>query len=190
MAHGHDSFMALQDVPEDESGSPVQDFEAFTRAQHADLLKYFRAHLPSDTDAQDAAQESLLRLLQYRGKPAGEWRPLLFGIATNLVAEFYRRSEARHTGKHVALDEERLQSEAAGPDEEIERNQRKALLRAAILELSPRSRQIYLLSRVDGLTYPQIAQRCGISPKAVETSIARTVGELALRVGGRDRRAL
>ncbi len=191
MAHGHDNTMALpRDLPGGEPCAASEEFDAFAGALRVDLLKYFRAHLPTDADAQDAAQESLLRLLRYRdSEPASAWQPLLFRIASNVVAEFYRRSEAHRTKQHVPLDEVPLPSEALEQEEITERRQRKSLLRTAILSLSPRPRQIYLLSRVDGLTYPQIAVRCGISVKAVETSIARTSVILAERVGVRSSRA-
>lgn len=191
MAHGDNSYMELaRSLPDGEPCADARDFDAFARDQHATLLKYLRAHLPTDADAQDAAQESLLRLLRYRdSEPADAWRPLLFRIASNLVGEFYRRGESRHAKQHVPLEDVPLQSEAPAQEELTERRQRKALLRTAILSLAPRSRQVYLLSRVDGLTYPQIAKRCGITVKAVEKSISRTIAILAERVGAGDHRA-
>lgn len=189
MAHGQDIVGLTREAPDEVSCADVDAFDAFARAQRGDLLKYFRFHLPTEADAQDAAQESLLRLLRYREQPRESWRPLLFRIASNLVGEFYRRNATHHAGQHVPLDEVRLESAAPDPLERIDRRQREALLRAAILALSPRSRQIYLLSRTSGLSYAQIAQRCGITVKAVETSIARTIVELARCVGAGGHRA-
>lgn len=187
MVPGQDCLTVLPQ--EGGEGEACPDFEDFARDQRDDLLKYFKAHLPAEADAQDASQESLLRLLRYRSEPASVWRPLLFRIATNVVGEFYRRGESHHVRQHVPLEAVPLFSEAVENEERMERSQRKALLRAAILSLAPRARQIYLLSRVDELTYPQIAQRCGISVKAVEKSISRTIAALAERVGGGGDRA-
>lgn len=186
MTHGHDSYLPFSPVLADEEpgATAAPDFDAFLRASRGELLKHLRAHLPSDADAQDAAQESLVRLLRYRDEAASAWRPLLYRIGTNVVAEFYRRRGSHHAEQHVPLETVPLVSETVEHEERIERRQRKALLRAAILALPPRSRQIYLLSRVDGLSYAQIAKRCGISVKAVEKSLSRAIASIAAHVGG------
>ncbi|TMN24197.1 RNA polymerase sigma factor [Pseudoxanthomonas sp. X-1] len=190
MAHGQDSFLPLPPVlADEESCADARDFDAFMRQSRGALVKHLRAHLPSDADAQDAAQESLLRLLRYRGEAPGAWRPLLYRIATNVIGEFYRRRGTHRAAHHVPLDTVPLVSEAVEHEERIERSQRQALLRAAILALPARSRQIYLLSRVDGLSYAQIAARCGITVKAVEVSLSRALGAIAAHVGAGSGRA-
>ncbi|WP_298707308.1 RNA polymerase sigma-70 factor [Chitinophaga sp.] len=47
---------------------------------------------------------------------------------------------------------------------------------AALDKLTERSREIFLLSRRDHLTYKEIAERLGISVKAVEKHMSRTLG--------------
>jgi RNA polymerase sigma-70 factor (ECF subfamily) len=42
------------------------------------------------------------------------------------------------------------------------------LLQQLLRELPPKVRDVYLLCRVAGLTYGEVAQRCGISVKRVE----------------------
>ncbi|MCR6700953.1 MAG: sigma-70 family RNA polymerase sigma factor [Dokdonella sp.] len=190
MTHGHDSYVPFPSAfADEESCATGQDFDAFMRASRDGLLKYLRSHLPSDADAQDAAQESLLRLLRYRGEPAHAWRPLLFRVASNVVGEFYRRRASHQAQHHVPLDAVPLVSEAIEHEERIEQSQRKALLRAAILALPPRRRQIYLLSRVDGLSYAQIAEHCGISVMSVEKSVGRAVASIDAYVRGTRPRA-
>ena len=45
----------------------------------------------------------------------------------------------------------------------------------AINKLPEKARVIFLLSKVDGLTYKEIAERLGISKKTVETQIVRSL---------------
>jgi RNA polymerase sigma-70 factor (ECF subfamily) len=51
-------------------------------------------------------------------------------------------------------------------------------LRAAVDELSPRGREVFLLSRRDGLTPAQIAAALGIHVQTVYTLLARALQEL------------
>ena len=55
-------------------------------------------------------------------------------------------------------------------------------MRAAILQLPLRCRQVYLLNRIDGMSYPQIASHCDISVKAVEKHIGKALTMLRLRL--------
>lgn len=190
MAHEHQSPMEQSqngsDKPEPQGD---RSFDEFTFGERAQLLRYFRNHLPSEEDAQDAVQESFMRLLRYRDSdPPSAWGPLLYRIASNTVAEFFRRRTTRSHNKHVALGDE-LISQDPSQEELIEQEQRAALLRAAILALPSRCRQVYLLSRADKLTYPQIATRCGISVKTVEKHMVHALLLLHQQVGGKAKGA-
>jgi len=60
-------------------------------------------------------------------------------------------------------------------------------IQAALAALAPRTREVFLLSRDQGLTYPAIAETLGISVKTVETLMSR--GLRALREALGDLRA-
>lgn len=186
MAHGHNSTLQLpRDLPADEPcEQQTQGFETFSREQYGGLLQYLRRRTPNEEDAKDAAQESLIRLLRYREtEPATAWKPLLYRIAINVVGEQFRRAGARCANQHVPLEGLEIPSESPAQEDLVEQQQREALLRAAILSLPPRPRQVYLLSRMDGLSYKQIARHCGISVKTVEKHMTQALAMLAERAG-------
>ncbi len=70
-------------------------------------------------------------------------------------------------------------AEAVSPEPSPEQHAsgREALARmqAAIGQLPARCREVYLLHRIEGMTYPEIAHRSGISSKAVEKHISRAL---------------
>lgn len=68
---------------------------------------------------------------------------------------------------------------AARPDGLAQASQLAAEIRDAIAALPPRGREMFELNRFEGLTYQQIAERCGVSYKTVETHIRRAL--MALR---------
>ena len=147
-------------------------------------MNFLRRRTANEEDAKDAAQESLMRLMRYRdAEPEGAWRPLLYRIAINIVGEQYRRSNARQCSHHVAIDNLELVSDEPTQEELVARAEQEAWLRQAILSLPPRWRQIYLLSRMQGMTYAQIASHCSISVKTVEKHMTNALAALCDRVG-------
>lgn len=186
MTHGHNSALEMsRDLPDDEAcPQQTQGFETFSREQYTGLLQYLRRRLPNEEDAKDATQESLIRLLHYREtQPASSWKPLLYRIAINVVGEQFRRAGARRANQHMPLEDVEIPSEEPTQEDLVEQQQREALLRDAILSLPPRPRQVYLLSRMDGLSYKQIARHCDISVKTVEKHMTQALAMLAERAG-------
>ncbi|KZD04114.1 RNA polymerase sigma factor [Oceanibaculum pacificum] len=138
-------------------------------AQHHQALCRFLTHfLGSRDQAADLAQESYLRFLKaVRETPAQDGRGLLFTIAANLARDV-RRQQARRPHVDIVTVAASLPSPAASPEVTLEARRRLALVRDAIAELPPRSREVFLLFRLEGLSYRDIAGRLGISPRTVE----------------------
>jgi RNA polymerase sigma-70 factor (ECF subfamily) len=120
--------------------------------------------------AEDLAQEAYARAAAFRGEVRNP-RGFLARVAVNAARDLARRRAVRpatvelwHQAPGVAAP--------ASQDTAVQ-------LKQVILALPPRLREVFLLSRFGGLTYPQIAEHCGISVKTVE---ARMTKALALCV--------
>jgi len=131
--------------------------------------------------AVDLAQEAFVKLYQARKhyRPQGQFSTWLFAIAANLA-----RNHARWTSRHptVSLDATDPQGaqtlpEAADlrptPGEAAVAREKSAALNAAILALPLDLREALTLLVHEEMSYAQIAQLAGCSPKAVETRIYR-----------------
>lgn len=190
MAHGHDSLLELpRDLSADEPRVDVRGFEAFSREQYGSLLQFLRLRT-SEEDARDIAQESVTRLLRYRDtEPASAWRPLLYRIARNLLNEQYRRSQSRKEHQNVPLDTIEVADPAPPLELVLMQEQQEAWLRAAMLALPPRCRQVFVLCRVDGLSHAEVARRCGISVKTVEKHLTKALAALCDKAGVWDSNA-
>ena len=137
---------------------------------HDDSLRaYLRKSLPCAADADDAAQETYVRLL--RAKTADKIRairPLLFTIARNAVHDFFSaRSRTHHievteTAVLPVLEEER------GTIESLCHAQELALLAEAIDTLPERQREVILLRKIKGYPQKDIARLLGITEHTVE----------------------
>lgn len=156
-----------------------EGFEHFV-AERAQPLRQFllRMKVP-EHDVQDVVQESLARLLRYRdSEPATAWQALLYRIAINVVRDRARharveRSVAQESASSAIVDE--AASHEPSPEQHASDRQQLALMQAAVMRLPPRCREVYLLHRIEGMTYPEIARHGGVSLKAVEKNIARAL---------------
>lgn len=159
-------------------------FERFLHEQRDGLIGFLRSRTRSEEDAQDAAQESLVKLLRYRDtEPPENWKALLYRIATNVAHDQARHGQRRHASSHVPLDDVEfvLSSDVTPMDDRLIQHQELARIGVVIDCLPPRRREIYLLSRVEGMKNAEIACHCGISIKAVEKHM--TLAMAAVRRG-------
>lgn len=106
MSHG--TADAAHDLPyrspPEEAGN--RRFDEFVRAQYRDLVNFLRHRTATEQDAEDAAQESLTRLLRYCAtEPRETWKSLLYRIATNLATDQHRRAQRRQADQHVPVED-------------------------------------------------------------------------------------
>lgn len=156
-------------------------FEALCRRYRESVFRLLHARIDNEDDAAELAQEALLRVMRYRDCNARSLRGLLMRTALNLAAS--HRLLARVQWTHVPLDGLQLVSDAPALDEQLDREQRRQQVMAAIKALPPRRRDILLLRVVSELSHREIAQRCGISQTAVEKHLARAQAAIRARVG-------
>ncbi len=137
-------------------------------------LRYAARILADRAEAEDVAQEAMLRLWRI----APDWRngeaqprTWLYRVVTNLCND---RLRARKRRSVVPIDEvaEPLDP-AAGVLAEIIEDERMAALTLALQCLPERQRQAVILRHIEGLTNPEIAAILEIGVEAVESLTAR-----------------
>lgn len=150
--------------------------EAMTSSRD-ELLRYLRRRTRDDETAADLTQETFSRMMVYRDSPNIESHTLLmYRIAHNLVLELQRSRFRRHAAHHVSLSlAEPLHAEEPEVEEIADAWSLDQLIKRALLELPPKCRLAFKLSRFDGLTYPEVAAKMGISVKMVEKHISKAL---------------
>lgn len=138
------------------------------------LRRFVRGRVATREDAEDVIQEAYLRVLRYSAEHAVESQErLLFSAAKNLAVDSRRR---RYVRTRTATDYAVLEScTQTWPDahEVVYASQRLNKVELAVAQLPPRCREVFLIHRLDGLSYSQIAVQLGISVSAVEKHMAR-----------------
>ncbi len=161
---------------ESESASDRSQFiEQLFQRYKPRLLGYVTNLLRSEADAQDIVQETYIRLLEAKhlDRLESRVRGYMFKIATNLVRDHARRQRVR--GEQVPYESYDLTSDEPQPDRVADWNQGLLIVKQALLDLTPRCRQVFLLHVAEHLSYREIAQRLDISKKTVERDIRLAV---------------
>jgi RNA polymerase sigma-70 factor (ECF subfamily) len=139
------------------------------------LRRLLRSRGRNIDDTDDLIQEAFLRLQLYcREHTVEKTEAFLVRVAMNLSAD-QARQEHRVTFQHGAL--EKLQLIDPGPAADAVYAAQKRLLhwREGLMALTPRRREVFLLNRVEGYSFPQIAARLGISLSMVEKHAAKAL---------------
>jgi RNA polymerase sigma-70 factor (ECF subfamily) len=150
---------------------------------HAPRLLRFFARRAGREDADDLVQESFVRFADARAQQAREIdRPeaYLSRIATNLLRNRAKLALRRSLAGHIPAADVPL----TGPDPVAALEARDQIdhLQRALMSLGPKTREIFLAHRLDGLTYKDIATQTGLSLKGVEWHMAKAIAHLDRRL--------
>ena len=144
------------------------------------LRRYFQKKAPL-AEVEDLVQEVFLKM-QARGAGAQEHpqnlEGYLFRTAANVLVTHHRRSRAQGWGRLDPLEDFPDPLDDLSPERVLIGRQAVDRVSRALQELPPRARQAFLLHRFEELTYSVIAQRMGISVKAVEALMTRAMQRL------------
>jgi len=139
----------------------------------AALLKRVRRATRGRQDAEDLLHAAYVRLERYRATNKVE-NPAAFLVraAVNIGVDKHRHErhvvdEPVGVGALDFADPKRL------PDEVLAARERLRRVTHGLAQLPPRTREVFLMHRLDGLRYREIADRLGISQSAVEKHIAK-----------------
>jgi RNA polymerase sigma factor (sigma-70 family) len=151
----------------------------------ARLRRFARLLVKSREDAEDVIQEAYVRLLRYSAEHEVKHpERLLFSAARNLAADSRRRRKSRERteARYALLEASAFDWPAS--DEVVDARQRLKQVEDAVNTLPPRCQQVFLLHRLKGMSYSEIAAHCGISVSAVEKHIARACLQIDAKVHG------
>jgi len=132
-------------------------------------------HMVKDREiAKELLQDLFLKVWEKRAEIDVEksFKSFLFTIAKNKVYDYLRK---------VALDKKLTQELIAHTvegysytEEMLGYKEKNACLQEAIEKLSPQSRQVYQLCKIEGLSHKEISERLGISISTVNNHMVKS----------------
>lgn len=134
-----------------------------------------RRRAPTREDAEDAVQEAFLRLSQFESSAiVRNEKAFLVRASKNRILDDLRKARVRQHKRGFVLQESSSNFQSP-QDEAMMQRERLKRIEALIATMPRKTRDVFVLHRIEGLTYAEIAQRTGVSVSAVEKSIARAM---------------
>lgn len=154
--------------------SHAQRISRLFSEHNASLIQFLATRLRSEQEAKEVAQEAYVRLLSLEDSGAVSFlRAFLFKTAANLAVDRIRSRNRQQQAVDAGLcDESR---EAPTPDREVANAQEVEVVQRLIAELPPKCRHAFLMHRVHGAEFSEIAREMGLSERMVRHYVLRAV---------------
>jgi RNA polymerase sigma-70 factor (family 1) len=158
-----------------------------TRAQfkdlfdnHFDSVRNYIYYRSGDAEAAtDIAQEAFLRIWEKQPSDLSHITGLLFKIANDEFISQYRRQKVMLKFRlNIKPDHTGIT-----PEEQLVFEELKDRYETALVNLPEKQRIVFLMSRVEQLKYHEIANRLGLSVKAVEKRMNLALTFLKAAIG-------
>ena len=148
-----------------------QRLSALVTREESRLRSFIRRRVPDPGDAEDILQDVLYALVRANSllMPIDHLTAWLFQVARNRITDFFRDRVAE-SADDASSFEDLLPSPDAGPDAVYARNLLIEELEAALDELPPEQRDVFIAHELEGRSFKDMAAACGVS---VNTLLSR-----------------
>lgn len=126
------------------------------------LRNFIRRRVPDPRDAEDILQDVFSELVEANRllMPIEHVTAWLFRVARNRITDLFRRSKPENLTDTL---EELLTSREAGPEAVYARHVLLEELEAAIAELPPEQREVFIAHELEGRSFKDMAAETGVS---------------------------
>ncbi|KAA8696170.1 sigma-70 family RNA polymerase sigma factor [Pseudomonas proteolytica] len=148
---------------------------------HGWVVQLLRRKLGGQEQALDLAQDTFVRILSSGPLPSlREPRAYLNTVASRLCGQYFRRQalERAYEQSLAILEPEH----APSPETRLLVLEALDAVGQVLDGLGSRVREIFLLSQLDGLTYPQIAEQLGLTVNVVQKAMLKAYRHCYLAV--------
>ncbi len=149
-------------------------FKTLFSMYHDTLFRFVFYKVKDNDLAEDITQETFLRVWKTREslQPKKSFFSLIARISTNLCYDHFRHEDVKH--RHEDFIPIHKQSELENPEVYVQTQALQDEIQHIINEYLPsKCRNIFILSRIEGKSNPEIAAILNLSVRTVENQIYR-----------------
>ncbi len=154
-------------------------YKKYSRRLYGFVFRYVK----QESDTEEIVQEVFIKIWQSRDKinVYSSFESFLFTIAHNATINLLKKraTEQKYLEHVKSLQQIEETYEIA---DEIHYKELKQKFQDLLNELSPRQKEIFLMSREEGLSHKEIAEKLGISSNTVKNHLVTTLAFLKKRL--------
>jgi RNA polymerase sigma-70 factor, ECF subfamily len=140
------------------------------------LHEFVLMYLKQEEDAEEIVQEVFIKIWESRGNidVYASFESFLFTVAYNATMSLLRKRVSETKSREYLKSLQQIDS-AEQVIDEIQFKELNHKVQSLLKQLTPRQKEIYLLSRDEGLTHKEIAQKLNISESTVNNHLVTTL---------------
>lgn len=177
--------MALAPLSPDDAGQDrelARDLQELSDKFRPSLQRYYAKRVKESAEIDDLVQEVFLRLVKRAQR--GDLTiasSYVFVTASSVLNDWLRRGQVRQVSEHTEFREEFHGVEEFSAERVHTGITRLEAATELLLELPERTRSVFVMRRLAGMKYREIAGKLGVSVSAVEKHMKKAVMQLAAR---------
>lgn len=151
------------------------------------LTRYFRRRVQNIAEIEDMVQDVFTRLVARDStEPVEHLGGYVSKTAASVFADWLRRRSSHAASRHVTFEPELHGEEEADPLRILGGQEELQAATMVLLQLPERTRTVFVLRRLEGQRFQDIAEHLGISVSAVEKHMVRAIHQLSIEMEKRS----
>jgi RNA polymerase sigma-70 factor (ECF subfamily) len=147
------------------------------------LTRYFRRRVQNIAEIEDMVQDVFARIVtRDSAEPVDHLGAYVMKTASSVFADWVRRRSSHAANLHVSFEPELHGEEEADPERVLGGKEELQAATMVLLRLPERTRTVFILRRLEGRRFQEIAANLGISVSAVEKHMVRAIQQLSLEM--------
>lgn len=157
-----------------------KQFDIFYKQQVNNAFRFILIKSRNNDEAHDIVQEAFIKIWENCDKfNLSKAKSYLFSIASNLFLNVKKHEKVVRNYENNSTD---LYIDTETPEDTLRGKEFKLKLEKALDELTDAQREVFLLNRVEGKKYREIAELLEISVKAVEKRMSSALVALRSKI--------
>ncbi|WP_372745909.1 RNA polymerase sigma factor [Lutibacter sp.] len=157
-----------------------KQFDIFYKQQINNVFRFILIKSKDNNEALDIAQEAFIKIWENCNKfDLSKAKSYLFSIASNLFLNVKKHQKVVRNYENNSTE---LYIETETPEDTLRGKEFKTKLEKALNDLTDGQREVFLLNRVEGKKYREIAEMLNISVKAVEKRMSQALVTLRSKI--------
>ena len=161
-------------------------FDAIYNKYCHKLYEFVLMYLKQKEDAEEIVQEVFVKIWESRGKidVYASFESFLFTIAYNSTMSLLRKRISENKSREFLKSLQQFEKDDTAINE-LAFKELNSKLKSLLDQLTSRQKEIFLLSREEGLTHKEIAQKLKISESTVNNHLVTTLKYLKSHIDSR-----